>query len=81
MVIDALRIAMRFAGQRFRAEDGSQGRFQAEDGSAQDFRYRYQPAGLPQSRASMPEFTANKIAKTAEPNFNIGSFEEPEFRA
>ena len=72
---------MRFAGQRFRAENGSTGRFQAEDGSIGDFRYRYQPSGLPQSRNAMPEFTANKIVKTAEPNFNIGSFEEPEFRA
>ena len=72
---------MRFAGQRFRSQDGSIGRFTAEDGSQGRFNYRYQPAGLPQSRNSMPEFTANKIAKTAEPNFNIGSFEEPEFRA
>ena len=81
MVIDALTIAMRFAGQRFRAEDGSQGRFQAQDGSIGDFRYRYQPSGLPQSRASMPDVTANKMAKTAEPDFNIGTFKEPDFRA
>ena len=72
---------MRFAGQRFRAQDGSTGRFQAEDGSIGDFRYRYQPQGLPQSRNSMPEFSANRITKTEQPNFNIGSFEEPEFRA
>jgi len=72
---------MRFAGQRFRSQDGSIGRFQAEDGSIGDFKYRYQPQGLPQSRAAMPEFTANRIAKTEQPNFNIGDFSEPEFRA
>jgi hypothetical protein len=72
---------MRFAGQRFRAENGSQGRFQAEDGSIGDFRYRYQAAGLPQSRNSMPEPNARSMAKTEEPDFNIGSFAEPEFRA
>ena len=71
---------MRFAGQRFRAEGGGIGRFTAEDGSMGDARYRYQAAGLPQSRNAMPEFTANRITKTAEPEFNIGSFAEPEFR-
>ena len=72
---------MRMAGQRFRAPGGSQGRFTADDGSVGDFRYRYQASGLPQSRAAMPEFNASSIAKTQEPEFNIGSFEEPEFRA
>ena len=60
---------MRFAGQRFRAENGSQGRFQAEDGSIGDFKYRYQAAGLPQSRSSMPEVNVRSMAKTEQPDF------------
>ena len=72
---------MRFAGQRFRAESGSVGRFQGEDGSIGDFNYRYQAPGLPQSRASMPEVNVRSMAKTQQPDFNIGSFAEPEFRA
>jgi|13_taG_2_1085334.scaffolds.fasta_scaffold97664_1 hypothetical protein len=72
---------MRFAGQRFRGQSGSQGRFSTPDGSVGKFNYRYQPEGLPQSRAQMPEFNARSIAKTEQPNFNIGDFSEPEFRA
>lgn len=72
---------MRFAGQRFRAENGSQGRFQAEDGAEGDFRYRYQAPGLPQSRASMSDVNARSMSKTEEPEFNIGNFAEPEFKA
>ena len=60
---------MRFAGQRFRADNGSTGRFTAEDGSQGRFNYRYQPAGLPQSRNAMPEFRAESITKTSEPEF------------
>ena len=71
MVIDALTIAMRFAGQRFRAEDGGVGNFRADSGSIGDFRYRYQAAGLPESRAAMPDFKANKFIKTAEPDFKV----------
>ena len=71
---------MRFAGQRFRAQSGSQSRFTTPSGSQGKFNYRYQPEGLPQSRAAMPNFTADSIAKTGEPNFNIGEFNEPEFR-
>ena len=72
---------MRFAGQRFRAPSGSTGRFTAEDGSEGKYRYRYQPAGLPQSRNSMPEVNARSMAKTEQPEFNIGNFSEPEFKA
>ena len=72
---------MRFAGQRFRAENGSIGRFTAEDGAEGDYRYRYQPAGLPQSRNSMPEANVRSMAKTEQPEFNIGDFSEPEFKA
>jgi len=60
---------MRFAGQRFRAQNGSTGRFQAEDGSQGKFNYRYQPAGLPQSRNAMPEVNARSFTKTEEPEF------------
>jgi len=60
---------MRFAGQRFRSQDGSVGRFTAEDGSQGRFNYRYQPAGLPQSRNAMPEVNARSMAKTEQPNF------------
>ncbi len=72
---------MRFAGQRFRSQNGSIGRFTAEDGAEGDYRYRYQPAGLAQSRNSMPEVNVRSMAKTEEPEFNIGNFSEPEFRA
>ena len=72
---------MRFAGQRFREQSGSQGRFSTPSGSVGKFNYRYQPQGLPQSRAAMPEFNAGSITKTEQPNFNIGNFSEPEFRA
>ena len=72
---------MRFAGQRFRAPSGRQGRFSTPDGSIGKFNYRYQPEGLPPSRAAMPEFNARSITKTEQPNFNIGDFSEPEFRA
>ena len=54
---------MRMAGQRFRAPGGSQGRFTADDGSIGDFKYRYQAAGLPQSRNAMPEFTPQASLK------------------
>ena len=60
---------MRFAGQRFRSQDGSTGRFQADDGSQGRVAYRYQPAGLPQSRNAMPEVNARSFAKTEEPDF------------
>ena len=60
---------MRFAGQRFRSQDGSIGRFTAEDGSQGRFNYRYQPAGLPQSRSAMPEVNVRSMAKTEEPEF------------
>ena len=72
---------MRFAGQRFRGESGSIGRFQTPSGAEGDYKYRYQPQGLPQSRAAMPNFTAESFTKTAEPEYNIGNFSEPEFRA
>ena len=49
---------MRFAGQRFRTPNESIGRFTAEDGSQGRVAYRYQPAGLPQSRNAMPEVNA-----------------------
>ena len=60
---------MRFAGQRFRSQNGSVGRFTAEDGSQGRFNYRYQPAGLPQSRNAMPEVNARSMAKTEQPDF------------
>ena len=60
---------MRFAGQRFRSNDGSTGRFQAEDGSQGRMAYRYQAAGLPQSRNAMPEINARSFTKTEQPAF------------
>ena len=60
---------MRFAGQRFRAPNESIGRFEAEDGSQGRFAYRYQAAGLPQSRNAMPEINVRSMAKTEQPDF------------
>ena len=60
---------MRFAGQRFRTQDESIGRFEAEDGSQGRFAYRYQAAGLPQSRNAMPEINVRSMAKTEQPAF------------
>ena len=60
---------MRFAGQRFRSQDGSVGRFTAEDGSQGKFNYRYKPEGSAQSRASMPEVNVRSMAKTEQPQF------------
>ena len=67
---------MRFAGQRFRAPNESIGRFTADDGSNRRFNYRYQPAGLPQSRNAMSEVNAGSFTKTQEPDFqgHNGSF-------
>ena len=73
---------MRFAGQRMRNPKFRQGRFTAEDGSIGSYANpRYSAPGVAPSRAAMPEFSANSIAKTAEPEFRIGDFSEPEFRA
>ena len=60
---------MRFAGQRFRSQNESIGRFTAEDGSQGRFAYRYQAAGLPQSRNAMPEINAASMAKTGQADF------------
>lgn len=77
MVIDALYIAMRFAGQRMRNPKFRQGKFTAESGSIGSYANpRYSAPGVASSRTAMPEFSANKIVKTAEPEFR-----EPEFRA
>ena len=70
---------MRFAGQRFRAQSGANPSNKRTDGSVGDFRYRYNSGT--QSRASMPEVNASSFTKTQQPNFNIGDFSEPEFRA
>ena len=72
---------MRFAGQRFRSEDGSIGRPPTPEGSIGKFRYGYQAAGQPQSRAGMSAVNAGSFTKTSEPEFNIGQFREPDFQA
>ena len=72
---------MRFAGQRFRAEDGRIGKFKANDYAERDYRYRYQAAGLPQSRAAMPEVNVRSMAKTEQSPYVEPRYEEPEFRA
>ena len=70
---------MRFAGQRFREGSHREGRHTAQDGSIGRMAYRYQSQGLPPSMANMPEFNAGRITKTGEPEFNVGSFAEPQF--
>ena len=72
---------MRFAGQRFRAENGRIGKFRAQDYAFGDMRYRYQAAGLPQSRAAMPEVNASSMVKSEQPAYVEPRHEEPEFRA
>ena len=76
---------MRFAGDAIRNK-GRTGkaraqRGQAKDGSIGDFAFRYSAPGLPASRAEMPEQNINRYTKTAEPEFRIGEFVIPEFKA
>jgi len=72
---------MRFAGQRFRSPNQSIGRFTAEDGAEGDYRYRYQPSGLPQSRNAMSEMNVRSMAKIEQPGFRMQDLSEPEFKA
>ena len=78
---------MRFAGQRFRSQPGSIGkigrnpRFQAQDGRSQ----YANPTGT-RAMTNMREVNVNQMAFTGmpdmpNPDFNIGEFNEPEFRA
>jgi len=71
---------MRFAGQRFRERKHGMPRQEAESGAINPMRYRPQVQGLEQSMAQMPEVNAARMTKTQEPEFNIGSFQQQEFR-
>ena len=72
---------MRFAGQRFRAEDGSIGRVPKESGKyGRQGMPRYSAPGVPASRNRMPDIDVRSMSKTAEPEFRIGDFSHPEFR-
>ena len=77
---------MRFAGQRFRAENGSIGKFKAQRGQAETGRSPYvNPTGT-RAITNMGEINANQMAFTgmrdmSNPDFNIGNFSEPEFGA
>ena len=75
---------MRFAGQRFRVGRFTERDHKADSGYVPDINERYRAQGLPQSMAQMPEMNVARMAKTAEgthgePEFNIGSFAEPQF--
>ena len=77
---------MRFAGQRFRAQRQSQPKFKAQRGQAESGRSAYvNPTGTG-AMTEMKEVNANQMAFTqmpdmSNPDFNIGNFSEPEFRA
>ena len=77
---------MRFAGQRFRQGRMGMPKFRAESGSIVDFSARPTVQGLAPSMNQMREINASNFSKTSEPDrsnpdFNIGQFVEPEFRA
>ena len=86
MVIDALNIAMRFAGQRFRNPRSGMPKFRAERGQAESGRSPYvNPTGTG-AMTNMREVNANQMAFTGMPEFaadsgSIGEFREQEFRA
>jgi len=77
---------MRFAGQRFRSPRQGQPKFKAQRGQAESGRSPYvNPTGTG-AMTNMKEVNANQMAFTgmpdmSNPDFNIGTFSEPEFRA
>ena len=77
---------MRFAGQRFRSQRQGQPKFKAQRGQAESGRSSYaNPTGTG-AMTNMKEVNANQMAFTgmpdmSNPDFSIGNFSEPEFRA
>ena len=77
---------MRFAGQRFRLPRQNMPKFKAQRGQAESGRSPYaNPTGT-SAMTNMREVNANQMAFTgmpdmSEPEFSIGNFNEPEFRA
>ena len=77
---------MRFAGQRFRSPRQGMPKFKAQRGQAESGRSAYvNPTGTG-AMTEMKEVNANQMAFTqmpdmSNPDFNIGNFSEPEFRA
>ena len=77
---------MRFAGQRFRSPRQGMPKFKAQRGQAESGRSAYvNPTGTG-AMTNMKEVNASSMAFTgmpdmSNPEFNIGNFSEPEFRA
>lgn len=77
---------MRFAGQRFRSPRQGQPKFKAQRGQAESGRTPYaNPTGTG-AMTNMKEINAKQMAFTgmpdmSNPDFNVGNFSEPEFRA
>ena len=77
---------MRFAGQRIRAPRHGMPKFRAQRGQAESGRSAYaNPTGTG-AMTNMKEVNASSMAFTgmpdmSNPDFNIGNFSEPEFRA
>ena len=77
---------MRFAGQRFRSPRQGMPKFKAQRGQAESGRSAYaNPTGTG-AMTNMKEVNASSMAFTgmpdmSNPDFNVGNFSEPEFRA
>ena len=77
---------MRFAGQRFRSPRQGMPKFKAERGGSESGRAAYaNPTGT-SAMTNMREVNAQQMAFTSmpdmsNPDFNIGNFSEPEFKA
>ena len=77
---------MRFAGQRFRSPRQGMPKFKAQRGQAESGRSPYaNPTGTG-AMTNMKEVNASSMAFTgmpdmSNPDFNVGNFNEPEFRA
>jgi hypothetical protein len=77
---------MRFAGQRFRSQRQGVPKFKAQRGQAESGRSPYaNPTGT-SAMTNMKEVNASSMAFTgmpdmSNPDFAIGNFNEPEFRA
>ena len=77
---------MRFAGQRFRSPRQGMPKFKAQRGQGESGRSPYvNPTGTG-AMTNMKEVNASSMAFTgmpdmSNPDFNIGNFNEPEFRA
>ena len=77
---------MRFAGQRFRAPSGTQGKYREGRYRAQDGSSPYSNPTGSGARTNMQEVNAASFTKTAQPDmsespFNFPEIQQPEFRA